>query len=183
MKKYDRRVELAKKQAAAAKKQKEQNTPKKKPQNTPKKPSLRASAFQPHVVGKGTSSDKFKGLNTPADQGTDPMNALFDAIKKKGGSQKNTIPGLPRSPQRQKSQKDKLLADIKSRRQSIPSKPPPDGVSDRVKYINNNGERKQSRVLLVNKMLSDAPESVKQGEFVRFYMPITIHTINLYSQH
>jgi len=164
VKKYDRSVELAKKQAAAAKKQKEQNTPKKKPQKTPKKPSLRASAFQPHVVGKGTSSDKFKGLNTPADQGTDPMNALFDAIKKKG-SQKNTIPGLPRSPQRQRSQKEKLLADIKSRRQSIPNKPPPDGVSDRVKHINNNGERKQSRVLLVNKMLSDAPESVKQGEF------------------
>ena len=95
----------------------------------------------------------------------------------------DTIPGLPRSPQRQKGQKEKLLADIKSRRQSIPSKPPLDGVSDRVKHINNNGERKQSRVLLVNKMLSDAPESVKQGEFVCFGMTKPLHYINLYSKH
>ena len=59
----------------------------------------------------------------------------------------------------------KLLASIKDRRKSQTAKSAPDAaVSDRVRHINTNTGRKESRVLLVNRMMNEAPDSVKQGK-------------------
>lgn len=59
-----------------------------------------------------------------------------------------------------------LLASIKSRRDILPSERRPiqsaDSVPERIRHIDTNISRKASRVLLVNRMLSEAPASVKQ---------------------
>lgn len=59
-----------------------------------------------------------------------------------------------------------LLASIKSRRDSLPSERRPiqsaDSVPERIRHIDTKIARKASRVLLVNRMLSEAPASVKQ---------------------
>ena len=147
VKKYDRQLELEKK---AAKKKKDEAAKEKGKENRQNTPSLRrSSSLQPHV----SITDKVKGLNTPSDQGTDPMNALFNAIKKRKSND---------SVSKQMDPKQALLESIKSRRESLPLKHPVDGVSDRVRHINDNTGRKESRVLLVNRMLSEAPARVRQ---------------------
>ena len=156
VKKYDRQLELEKK---AAKKKKEEAAKEKGKENRQNTPSLlRASSLQPHVG----VTDKVKGLNTPSDQGTDPMNALFNAIKKRGSQKSNNSIPSQLSSQNQMNPKQALLESIKGRRESLPVKSPADGVSDRVRHINDNTGRKESRVLLVNRMLSEAPARVRQ---------------------
>ena len=151
VKKYDRQLELEKK---AAKKKKEEAAKEKGKENRQNTPSLlRASSLQPHVG----VTDKVKGLNTPSDQGTDPMNALFNAIKKRGSQKSNDSIPSQLSSKNQMNPKQALLESIKGRRESLPVKSPADGVSDRVRHINDNTGRKESRVLLVNRMLPEAP--------------------------
>lgn len=156
VKKYDKRIEVEKKIAEKKKKDAEKERGKENKQQTP---LLRASALQPHVGG----SAKVKALNNPADQGTDPRNALINEIKKKDSQ--NEKQDLHPKSEREPSSKDKLLASIKDRRKSQTAKSAPDAaVSDRVRHINTNTGRKESRVLLVNRMMNEAPDSVKQGK-------------------
>ncbi len=135
--------------------------------------------------------DKAKTLNNATNQqGKDPMNAILTAIKDRASPKRVKSPITTKSsndpqqaslasirnsrasPAREKAglsprpkssdPKDALLASIKSRRESLPLKPPPDGVAERVNHINNSMGRKESRILLVNRMLSEAPDAVRQ---------------------
>jgi len=158
VKKYDQRVETEQRKAAKKMKEieKEKEKGKENRQNVvpiSSKKLLRASSLQPHVG----AIDKVKRLNTPG-QGRDSMNAVLNAIKDNGSRKRDNSPG----PTQINDPKQALLASIKNRKDSLPSKPLADGVPDRVKHINNTMGRKVSRVLLVNRMLSEAPASVKQ---------------------
>lgn len=137
VKKYDARKEAeAKKAAKLAKEKDKENHVKTTP--TPKK-LLKASAFQPHVG----IIDKIK-VRSPLrpDTSIDARQAIFNAIKNNEIKPKRSTikPNKETS-----SSKQALLKDIKSGKK--PS------------------EVKESRVLLVNKMLQEAPANVKRGEF------------------
>ncbi|KAL3785154.1 hypothetical protein ACHAW5_000186 [Stephanodiscus triporus] len=155
VKRYDLRFEAEKRKAA--KKEKEQG--KENRQNTSfrtptKMPKL--SSFQPHVG----VTDKAKVLNTTSTgQGKDPTKAALHTINNGGLHVSNNI---PRHDNMASSPRQALLASIKNRRNSLASQRPSDAVSDRIKHIDTNIARQESRVLLVNRMLSEAPASVKQ---------------------
>jgi len=225
VKKYDNRVAAEKRKAAKNKKEAEkqgkENTVKNvAPVATSSRKLLKASSLQPHV---GVTFRAKKGNNTAGQENSNPMSAIFNAIKDKGSHKGGPPlgPNVPRADPKEamfasiknrkfdgsqnsgtfsdqrsdpkdelftsiKSRKAKgprkdwappglaaqtidpkqaLLSSIKSRRETLPANPPTDGVPDRVQHINNTLVRKESRVLLVNRMLSEAPASVKQGEF------------------
>lgn len=150
VKKYDQRVEAEKKRAV----RKHNDKGKENDHNINSVSTtrlLKSSSFQPHVghLNKGN-----------------PMNAILNAIKDRGAQLSDDSPGIaPRvTTSSTDDSRQALLASIKNRRDSVPNKPPPDGVPDRIHHINNNIARKESRVLLVNRMLAKAPPSVKQGE-------------------
>jgi hypothetical protein len=136
MKKFDARVEAEAKRAAKMAKEKDkENQVKSTP--TPRK-LLKASAFQPHVG----VTDKVK-IRSPLRQESslDAREALFNAIK----SNENKPKRRTAKPKKEtNSSKEALLADIKSGKK--PS------------------EVKESRILLVNKMLQEAPANVKRGK-------------------
>ena len=164
VRKYDQRIEAEKKRAARMK-----NNDKGKENNhaantVSTKRLLKSSSFQPH---EGLP-DEGKGLSTTfSTQESNPMNAILNAIKDRGAqSSEGAPPGIANkiTTISNSDSRQALLASIKNRRGSLPNKPPPDGVPDRIKHINNNIARKESRVLLVNRMLSNAPPSVKQGK-------------------
>jgi hypothetical protein len=156
VKRYDLRVEAEKRKAA--KKEKEQG--KENRQNTFRTPAKiqKGSSFQPHVG----VTDKVKVLNTTSTgQGKDPTKAALHTINNGGLHVSNNI---PQNDNTTSSPRHALLASIKNRRNSLASQRPSDAVSDRIRHIDTNIARKESRVLLVNRMLSEAPASVKQGE-------------------
>jgi hypothetical protein len=136
IKKYDVRVEAEKRKAAKLAKEKDKENRKATP--TPKK-LLKASSFQPHFG----VADKVK-VRSPMkhESSVNARQALFDAIKSKESKPKRKTV----KPKRETSStKQALLADIKSGKK--PS------------------QVKESRILLVNKMLQEAPANVKRGEF------------------
>lgn len=144
MKKYDARESAEAKRAAKLAKDKDkENRIKATP--TPNK-LLKVSAFQPHVG----ITDKVK-VRSPLQQETslDARQALFNAIKDNANKPKRRT----EKPKRNTSiSQQALMKDIKSGKK--PS------------------EVKESRVLLVNKMLQEAPANVKRGKF-RHYGRIT----------
>lgn len=136
VKKYDARVEAEAKRAAKLAREKDKEN---RTKATPTRKLLRASAFQPHVG----VTDNVKPLS-PLRQETslDAREALFNAIKSKENKPKRRTV----KPKKETStSKQALFADIKSGKK--PS------------------EVKESRILLVNKMLQEAPASVKRGKF------------------
>ena len=161
VKKYDAKVESEKRKAA----KKEKENGKENRQNTiqpstirPPTTMLKASSFQPHVG----ATDKVKVLNTNTPgQAKDPRKAVLHTIDN-GGLHESDC--LPRSENMSGNPRQALLASIKGRRDSPPSQRPPDSVSNRLRHTDTNIARKESRVLLVNRMLSEAPASVNQGE-------------------
>lgn len=163
VKKYDKRIEAEKKKAAKEKKntEKGKENNRRNPTLSPKK-LLKASCLQPQVG----LTDRVKKLNAPniSKKGKDPMKELLNAIEARGGSEKSTKEVAAETENQTNDPKQALLASIRNRRGSLPSKRPPDGVSDRVKHINTNIVRKESRVMLVHRVLSEAPASVRQGE-------------------
>ena len=147
MKKYDARLLADAKRAAKLAKEKNKENHIKTTSITPKK-LLRASAFQPHVG----VTDKVK-IRSPLRQESslDVREALFNAIKNNESKPKRKTA----KPIKEKSKsKQALLADIKSGKK--PS------------------ELKESRILLVNRMLQDAPADVKRGTFFFLYCNILI---------
>ena len=166
VKKYDERVAAEMKKAAKKKKEMEKGKENSRRMNTVVVPTssskklLRVSSLQPHVGGT------VKVKVTTTGQGEDQINAVLTTIKDTGSSQKGDDSSPGSSANQKSDPKQALLASIKNRRDSLPSKPTPsDGVPDRVKHINKTMGQKESRILLVNRMLSEAPASVKQGEF------------------
>ena len=136
MKKYDARLVAEAKRAAKLAKETNKVNQIKTTSTTPKK-LLRASAFQPHVG----VTDKVK-IRSPLRQESslDVREALFNAIKSDESKPKRKTA----KPIKEKSKsKQALLADIKNGKK--PS------------------ELKESRILLVNRMLQDAPANVKRG--------------------
>ena len=162
VKKYDARAEAEKRKAAKIEKEKGkenmQNTIQPSATIRPPTTMLKASSFQPHVG----ATDKVKVLNakTPG-QTKDPKKAVLHTIDD-GGLHESDC--LPPSENMSGNPRQALLASIKNRRDSLPSQRPPDSVPNRIRHIDTNIARKESRVLLVNRMLSEAPTSVKQGE-------------------
>ena len=161
VKKYDERVAAEMKKAAKKKKEMEKGKENSRRMNTVVVPTssskklLRVSSLQPHV---GVT---VKVKVTTTGQGEDQINTVMTTVKDTGD---DSSPGS--STNQTSDPKQALLASIKNRRDSLPSKPTPsDGVPDRVKHINKTMGQKESRILLVNRMLSEAPASVKQGEF------------------
>lgn len=160
VKKYDQRVEAEKKRAARRNNDKGKEN--KHNAHSISTRQLKSSSFQPHVGLR----DKGMRIHTASStQGGNPMNAILHAIKDRG-AQMSENPGMSDrvATSSNSDSRHALLASIKNRRGSLPNNHPPDGVPDRIKHINNNIARKESRVLLVNRMLSKAPPSVKQGE-------------------
>jgi FtsZ-interacting cell division protein ZipA len=147
MKKYDARVEAEAKRAARLAKDKDkENRIKATP--TSGKP-LKASAFQPHVG----VTDKLKARSPLRQESShDARQALFNAIKSNDNKPKRRT-FKPRK--ETNSTKQALLKDIKSGKK--PS------------------EVKESRILLVNKMLQEAPANVKRGEFLLLLIFLTNH--------
>jgi hypothetical protein len=136
VKKYDARVDAEKRQAAKLAKDKgKENQAKPAP-----KKLLKASSFQPHVGV--TEKVKMRGPSKQ-ENSVDTRQALFDAIKDNADNKPRRKTVKPT--QEINSTKQALLADIKSGKK--PS------------------ELKESRILLVNRMLSEAPADVKRGEF------------------
>jgi len=94
----------------------------------------------------------------------DAKTELLDAIKDRG-----TATGTPRKSRpssAQENPRQALLDSIKRRRDSLPVNPPLDGVNNRIKHINTNLQRQESRILLTHRMLNEAPASVRQ-DFVK----------------
>ncbi|KAL3786593.1 hypothetical protein HJC23_008189 [Cyclotella cryptica] len=137
VKKYDARVEAEKRKAVKLAKDKGKENQAKP---TPRK-LLKASSFQPHV---GVTEKVKARSSSKHENSLDARQALFDAIKDNASNKpkRRTV-----KPAREtNSTKQALLADIKSGKK--PS------------------ELKESRILLVNRMLSEAPASVKR-DFLR----------------
>ncbi|KAL9184842.1 hypothetical protein ACHAXT_002619 [Thalassiosira profunda] len=163
IKRYDDRLaaEARKKKAAEKKREGEKGK-----ENNGRNPAptmaswklSKASSFQPHV-GLTANVNK-QSLPFVGQEKADPMNELLNAIKGRG-SQKEEASPRHASPKKV-DPKQALLASIKNRRESLPVKPPLDGVPERIQHINKTLQRKESRVLLVNRMLSEAPASVRQ---------------------
>jgi len=158
VKKYDERVAAEMKKAAKKKKEMEKGKENSRGRNTVVVPAssskklLRVSSLQPHV---GVT---VKVKVTTTGQGEDQINTVMTTVKDTGD---DSSPGS--STNQTSDPKQALLASIKNRRDSLPSNPTPsDGVPDRVKHINKTMGQKESRILLVNRMLSEAPASVKQ---------------------
>jgi len=172
VKKYDGRVAAEKKRLAKKKKEiekekeKENSSSRQVRRNTvvaqssssPKK-LLRASSFQPHV---GVTKKVRKVTTTK--QVIDPMGAVLAAIKGNTPSQKGSDDAMPGSSSANKRIDDSqqaLLASIKNR--GIIGEPPThDGVTVRGARSNKKSGRSESRILMVNQMLSEAPANVKQ---------------------
>jgi hypothetical protein len=152
IKKYDVRVEAEKRKAAKLAKEKDKENRKATP--TPKK-LLKASSFQPHFG----VADKVK-VRSPMkhESSVNARQALFDAIKSKESKPKRKTV----KPKRETSStKQALLADIKSGKK--PS------------------QVKESRILLVNKMLQEAPANVKRGEFKAIFFSLFCRCVLLFS--
>lgn len=173
VKKYDQRVETEKRKAAKSEKDKGKENMLKNTIQTPLK-MINASTLLPHVG----ATDKVNVLNTTNGVETvavlgqdprrwiDPKRAALQKIMNVGLSSHLTEP-LVRSSSAPENSSSKphqaLIASIESRRESLPSQhPPTDSVPERIRHIDTNIARKESRVLLVNRMLSEAPASVKQ---------------------
>jgi hypothetical protein len=111
--------------------------------------------------------DKSSTNNNP-DQWIDPARAAVQKINNIGGSQGSDQQESSSSEPESKSSNphQALLASIKSRRDSLPSERRPiqsaDSVPERIRHIDTKVARRESRVLLVNRMLHEAPASVKQ---------------------
>ena len=90
---------------------------------------------------------------------------MLAAIKGNTPSQKGSDDAMPGSSSANKRNDDPqqaLLASIKNRG-TIGESPAHDGVTARGARSNTKSGRSESRILMVNKMLSEAPANVKQG--------------------
>lgn len=158
VKKYDARVEAEKRRAAKLAKGKEKEN---RVNSSPNR-LLKASALQPHV-GLADTIKKIDTGTTKPKQEVDPRQAMFEAIKNRnkgdGGGAAVVSGGLQ-------------SRDKSRRRKSTSSKSEQGGVADRQALFAAIKDGKKpselsastSRVLLVNRMLSEAPANVKQGE-------------------
>ena len=141
----------------ASKKEKEKGKENRLNDNRPPSMMLKSSSLQPHIG----VTDKVKVMNTkPLVEGKGPTKEVLHPIKSIGLQQSDFTPFCDNT---NTTPRQALLASIKNRNSSLPSQRPADAVSDRLRHIDNNIARKESRVLLVNRMLSEAPASVKQG--------------------
>jgi hypothetical protein len=155
VKKYDARVEVEKRKAS--KKEKERGKENRLNENLPPSTMLKSSSLQPHVG----ATDKVKVMNAKTlVEGKGPTKEELHPIKSISLQRSDHNPSFDNM---DNNPRQALLASIKNRKASLPSQRPADAVSDRIRHIDNNIARKESRVLLVNRMLSEAPASVKKG--------------------
>jgi hypothetical protein len=145
--KYDKRAEVSKRQkaqnkSAPLKKEKENQV-----NALPKKePLLKASSLQPHVG----LTDKVKRANVDSN-----TSSSVTAKSRLSPKTRNTLASSNDGDAR-----SAMFAAIKSRNER------PVGVTNKVRTINTNVQRKESRVLMVNKMLKEAPANVRDGKLL-----------------
>lgn len=165
VKKYDKRVEAEKKKAAKKKAELEKGKGKENCQ-VRRNAMVAPSSLQPHVH----VTNKVRKVAT-ANRGRDSMSAVLAAVKERAASQPGNGAAMSSSSTNKKSSvgpQQALLGATSvfgAQTSAPPSEPPaPDKFSDRVNHTKKETGRKESRVLLVNRMLSEAPANVKQGE-------------------
>jgi hypothetical protein len=143
--KYDKRAEVSKRQKAKNKSVPQKKDKENQVNSLPKKePLLKASSLQPHVG----LTDRVKRVNSDS-------NTSSSARAKSGLS--------PKTRNKVASSNDgdarsAMFAAIKSRNEK------PVGVTNKVRTINTNVKRRESRVLMVSKMLKEAPANVRDGK-------------------
>ena len=138
--KYDKKAELSKR--------KKKNAPHKMMKDKEnqvnalpaKKSLLKASSLQPQVGL--TDRVKSKTVNGAKPKLSPKKSASFT------------------SPNNSDESRSALFAAIKSRSET------PVGVTNKVRTINTNTQRRESRVLMVNKMLKEAPANVRNGKLI-----------------
>eukprot|EP00986_Skeletonema_menzelii_P006793 scaffold2578_cov136-Skeletonema_menzelii.AAC.9 len=152
--KYDKRAEISRRRNAQNK-----NTQQKKDKENqvnaalPKKNQLlKASSLQPHV---GLLSDKAKRVSS-----TGPNTSSLAIPKSPRRSPKKTRHTQTTSSSNNGDARSAMFAAIKSRNQE------PVGVTNKVRTINTNVQRRESRISMVHKMLKEAPANVRD-DFLR----------------
>ena len=121
------------------------------------------------VIAESTEVVDGSSTNNNPDQWIDPARAAVQKINNigsHGSDQQESSSSELESKSKSSNPHQALLASIKSRRDSLPSERRPiqsaDSVPERIRHIDTKIARRASRVLLVNRMLSEAPASVKQ---------------------
>ena len=176
--KYDKKAEFSKRKKEKSKSVPQREKDKENQVNAlpTKKPLLKASSLQPQVgltdkvkrVNKADSNASSvarakpklspKKINSLASSNNDdPRSAMLAAIKSRNEPSKKTNPLAP--PSSNDDSRSAMFAAIKSRNET------PIGVSNKVRTINTNVQRRESRVLMVNKMLKEAPANVRDGKY------------------
>lgn len=144
--KYDRRAE-----ASRQKQDKNKNIPQREKD---KENKLNALSTKQHLLKVSSLTDKVKIVN-----GQDSNFPSSTQAKPRSSPMSTNSMNLSNSDE---SSRSVSFAGIKSRNEV------PVGVPNKVRTINTNVQRRESRVLMVNKMLKDAPAKVKEGKFSQF---------------
>ena len=143
--KYDKKAELSKRKKKSVPQKMMKDKENQVNALPAKKSLLKASSLQPQVGL--TDRVKSKTVN-----GAD---SRASSLRAKLSPKKST-----RSRASNDDSRSALFAAIKSRSET------PVGVTNKVRTINTNTQRRESRVLMVNKMLKEAPANVRNGKLI-----------------
>lgn len=145
--KYDMRAGASRRHMVQNKSAQQKNEKENQVNDIPKKePLLKASSLQPHV----RVTDKIKRVNE--DSNTSSSVRVKSVLSPRT---RNTL-----APSNDDDARSAMFAPITSRNEK------PVGVTNTVRTINTNVQRRESRVLMVNKMLKEAPANVREGKLV-----------------
>lgn len=139
--KYDKKAELSKRKKKSVPQKMTKDKENQVNALPVKKSMLKASSLQPQVGL--TDRVKSKTVN--------------GADKPKLSPKKST---RSRASMGNDDSRSAMFAAIKSRNET------PVGVTNKVRTINTNTQRRESRVLMVNKMLKEAPANVRNGKLI-----------------
>jgi hypothetical protein len=148
--KYDKKAELLKRKKKSVPQKMMKDKENQVNAQPAKKSLLKASSLQPQVGL--TDRVKSKSVNS-----ADSMASSLPRARPKLSPKKST---MSRTSMGNDDSRSALFAAIKSRSET------PVGVSNKVRTINTNTQRRESRVLMVNKMLKEAPANVRNGKLI-----------------
>ena len=148
--KYDKKAELSKRKKKSVPQKMMKDKENQVNALPAKKSLLKASSLQPQVGL--TDRVKSKSVND-----ADSRASSLPRAKPKLSPKKST---RSRASMGNDDSRSALFAAIKSRNET------PVGVTNKVRTINTNTQRRESRVLMVNKMLKEAPANVRNGKSI-----------------
>jgi len=151
--KYDKRVELSKRQKTPTKRVPQKNDKENQVNALPeRKQLLKASSLQPHVG----LTDRVKRVGAGVDSNTSSL----ATIAKPRHSPKPKTRHKQTSSSNDGDARSAMFAAIKSRNQE------PLGVANKVRTVDTNVQQRESRIHMVHKMLKEAPSNVKDGKLL-----------------